>query len=73
LADFLLAKGLIDAPRRALLEALVAENLKLHGDARRGLASLSVGRSTLEVLERSPDAELSATLAHVGSELSTTQ
>jgi serine/threonine-protein kinase len=68
LAGVLRERGLLDTSSRALLEGLAAEHLKRHGgDVRSSLAALPAGRSTLALLEQVADADLNATLTHVGS------
>jgi len=68
LGAILLDRGTLDGPRHALLEALVAEHLKLHGgDPERSLAALAVGGSTRESLQRVGDAGLEASLSHAGA------
>ncbi len=67
LGGILLARGALDSPRHTLLEALVAEHLKLHGDdPERSLAALAVGGSTRESLERIGDAGLDDSLSRAG-------
>jgi serine/threonine-protein kinase len=68
MADVLVGQGALSEPRRALLEALVAEHLAMHGgDPAKSLASLPAGRSTRESLARLGDPEIDATLNHLGS------
>jgi hypothetical protein len=67
LADHLVAQGDLDPEQRALLEALVAQHLKKHGDARESLAAIPAGRSTRERLAQLGNPELDDSLAHVGS------
>src|SRR4051812_45797443 len=67
MADLLVERGPLPAPRRALLEALLAEHLAAHGgDAERSLAALELNRSTRESLATAGP-EVEATLVHVGS------
>ncbi len=66
--EILREQGMLDTPRRALLEGLTAEHLKLHGgDVHNSLSSLPGSRSLLEFLGQLADDDLNATLAHVGS------
>ena len=68
LADHLVDLGHLDAPRRAVVEAIAGLHVQaLGGDLGKSLAVLAVGRSTRETLvtRRRPDVE--ATLGHVGS------
>ena len=68
LGDRLAATGAIDDSHHKLLDALVAEHLKLHqGDVTKSLASLPAQRSTLEQLERVGDADINATLGQAGA------
>ncbi|MGO9467671.1 MAG: protein kinase domain-containing protein [Isosphaeraceae bacterium] len=68
LGAILCARGALDGPRHALLEALVGEHLRLHGgDPDRSLAALELGGSTRETLRSVGDPDLDASLAHAGS------
>ena len=68
MADHLMAHGDLDADQRAAVEALVDLHLKKHGgDPEKSLAAVAVGRSTRERLARLADADMEASLAHVGS------
>jgi hypothetical protein len=68
LGGILLARGSLDGPRHALLEALVAQHLKQHGgDPERSLAALAVGGSTRESLKGVGDPDLDASLAGVST------
>ena len=68
LADHLAARGALDDDQQGLLDALAAQHLRKHGgDAEKSLGSLAVGRSTFEAMKRVGDAEVDATLTHVGS------
>ena len=68
MAEILKEQGALDDARRALLEGLVAEHLKLHGgDVEKSLALIPAGRSTREELVGLRDDDLNATLGHVGS------
>jgi hypothetical protein len=58
LADHFVAHGDLDSEQRALLEALVAQHQKKHGDARESLAAIPSGRSTRESLARLGDPDL---------------
>jgi hypothetical protein len=68
LADILASRGVIDDPRRTLLEAMAAECLEQHGgDVQRSLASLPAGASTRDRLASLADPEPDATLSQVGT------
>jgi serine/threonine-protein kinase len=68
LGRILLARGALDAPTHALLEALAKKHLEVHdGDPEQSLAALAIGASTREVLARVGDPEIQATLSLVGS------
>ncbi len=63
----LVEQGALDASRRALIEGLVGEHLKLHGnDPEKSLAALGAGPSTRERLAAIGDPDLDASLARVG-------
>jgi serine/threonine protein kinase/tetratricopeptide (TPR) repeat protein len=67
MADVLAEQGVLDPPRRALMEALLAAHLNLHaGDLEKSLAALDLNRSTFESLAAAGGAEIEASLAHVG-------
>jgi hypothetical protein len=65
LADHLVAHGDLDPEQRALLEALVAQHLKKHGDAEKSLAAIPAGRSTRESLAQLGDPDLCALIAQL--------
>jgi serine/threonine protein kinase len=68
LGRILLDQGKLDSSRHALLTALVAEHLKLHGDdPDRSLAALSSLGPVRRDLEKLADAELAASLGHIGA------
>jgi serine/threonine-protein kinase len=67
LADHLVGRGELDAEQRALLEGLVAQHLKKHGDPEKSLAAIPAGRSTHESLAHIGDPDLGGTLVHLGS------
>jgi serine/threonine-protein kinase len=68
LAEHLVARGDLDAEQHSLLEGLVAQHLKKHGgDVEHSLAALSAGRSTRESLARLGDADVEASIAHLGA------
>jgi eukaryotic-like serine/threonine-protein kinase len=59
MADLLVEQGALTDSRRALLEALLAEHLAVHGgDAEKSLAAITVGQPTRESLSRLGDATL---------------
>ncbi|MFI5456219.1 MAG: tetratricopeptide repeat protein [Isosphaerales bacterium] len=68
LADHLIDLGHLDAPRRAVVEAIAGLHVQaLGGDPEKSLAVLAVGRSTRESLARAGGPEVEATLGHVRS------
>ena len=74
LADHLFDLGHLDAPRRAVIEAIAGLHVQaLGGDTGKSLAVLAVGRSTRESLARAGGPEVEATLGHVGSAKPPTQ
>jgi hypothetical protein len=67
LGQTLLAQSALVPERLALLEALVAEHLKVHhNDARHSLAALSSASSVRQELSSVADADLQASLSRVG-------
>ena len=59
--------GALDPPRLALLEGLVAEHLRVHGDdVEASLAALPAGQSTRERLASLADPEIDATITQLG-------
>ncbi len=59
MADLLVEQGAMTAPRRAVIEALLAEHLAAHGgDAERSLAAIPVGPTTRQSLAGLGDAAL---------------
>ena len=67
LAEVLVEQHALDVAHRGLLEALVAAHLKLHGDdPEKSLAAIPAGPSTRESLARIGDADVEASLAHLG-------
>src|SRR5262249_29175185 len=68
MAAILAEQGALSAPCLTLVEGLVIELLRRHGDdAERSWAAIGVGCSTRECLARIGNPELDASLAHVGS------
>jgi serine/threonine-protein kinase len=67
--SYLLADlGALDSDRRALLEGLVGEHLRLHdGDVEKSLAALPAGASTRRRLANLGDTELTTSLARISS------
>ena len=64
LADYLVARGDLDADDRSAVEALVSRHLKKHaGDAERSLAALRTGPWTRHGLRSIDDPDLAASLA----------
>jgi serine/threonine-protein kinase len=67
MAEILAAQGVISAPCVTLVEGLVLEHLRRHGnEPERSLAALGVGRSTRDSLAQIGDLQLDASLAQVG-------
>ena len=67
MADHLVSRGDLDDDDRVAVEALVARHLKKHGgDPERSLAAFDAGRSTRESLARVGDADIEASLGHLG-------
>jgi eukaryotic-like serine/threonine-protein kinase len=74
LAEHLAARGDLDAEQRSGVEAMVALHLKKHsGDAERSLAALPAGRSTRKSLAHLADADIEASLAHLGPGITQTE
>ncbi len=68
MAEILVAQGNLDAARRSLLDGLVTEHVKLHGDdAQQSLAAIEAGQSTRERLAQLNDSELSSSVALIGA------
>src|SRR6516165_12119088 len=68
MAQILADQGALETACLTLVEGLVIEHLRRHGsDPQRSLAAIGVGQSTRECLARIGNAELDASLAHVGS------
>lgn len=68
LAEQLVARGDIDAEQRALLDNLVSQHVKKHGgDPEKSLAALNPRQSTRERLASFRDADVEASLIHLGS------
>src|SRR4029077_15948954 len=60
--------GDLDNDDRVAVEALVARHIKKHGgDPEKSLAALNAGRSTRESLAQLGDADIEASLAHLGA------
>jgi serine/threonine-protein kinase len=73
LADHLEARGAIDAADRVVVQSLVTRHLERNAeDIEKSLAAVPAAKSTRESLTRLGDAEIEATLGHVGSALSGT-
>ena len=67
LAEHLVTRGDLDPEQRSGVDAMVALHLKKHGgNAERSLAAIPAGRSTRESLARAGDAEVEASLVHLG-------
>jgi eukaryotic-like serine/threonine-protein kinase len=68
IAQILVDQGDLDASRRDLLEQLVAEHTKLHGqEPEKSLAAIETDWSTRKRLAQISDAELAASVAMIGS------
>jgi serine/threonine-protein kinase len=68
MAAILAEQGALSAPCLTLVEGLVLEHLRRHGnDPERSLAAIGVGRSTRESLAQIGNPDLDVSLAHVGS------
>jgi serine/threonine-protein kinase len=69
LADHLAACGDLDDEDRLAVEALAARHIKKHGgDLEQSLAAINAGRSTRESFARLADADIEASLGHLGSQ-----
>jgi PAS domain S-box-containing protein len=66
LADYLAARGDLDAEQRAGVEAMVGLHLKKHGDAGRSLAAIPAGHSARESLAAIGDPAIEQTLTLLG-------
>jgi serine/threonine-protein kinase len=68
IADHLVSRGDLDSDDRCVVDVLVAHHLKKSGgDAEKSLAAVPAGRSTRAKLAGLGDAQIDASLAHVGS------
>ena len=68
MADILVDQGVLDTARRAVLEGLVAEHLRMHGDdPEKSLAAIDAGRSTRARLTQIDDPELAYSVAFIGN------
>src|SRR6516225_2748987 len=68
MAAILAEQGALSAPCLTLVEGLVLEHLRRHGDdPERSLAAIGVGRSTRECLAQIGNPELDGSLARAGS------
>ena len=74
MAEVMAAQGVISQPRRALLEALAAEHLAVHGgDPEKSLAGSAGWPINRESLARIGDPEIEATLGRVGTAAGSTE
>jgi tRNA A-37 threonylcarbamoyl transferase component Bud32 len=74
MAEILAEQGALSAPCLTLVEGLVIEHLRRHGnDPQRSLAAIGVGRSTREHLAAIGNPELDASLGQAGSGLTQDQ
>ncbi|MDR3637621.1 MAG: serine/threonine-protein kinase [Isosphaeraceae bacterium] len=72
IAEQLVARGDIDEPQRALVQALVETHLKQHGgDTEKSLAALGASPADPARLRGLGDSDLNASLGHVGRALTT--
>ena len=68
IAEILLAQGVIDTNDRTVLESLVTNHLKRHGDdVEKSLAAVAAPRAVVSGLVAMGDEEVNATIGHVGS------
>src|SRR5262245_38626749 len=67
LADHLISLGHLNAAERAAVEAMAALHVRKYGDVEQSLAAIPAGRSTRESLARIGDADVEASLAHLGT------
>jgi eukaryotic-like serine/threonine-protein kinase len=68
LAEHLVSRGDLDDDDRVAVEALVERHLKKNdGDPQKSLAAVNAGRSTRESLAGLGDAEIEASIAHLGA------
>src|SRR6516225_5592999 len=68
MAAILAEQGALSAPCLTLVEGLVIEHMRRHGnDPERSLAAIGIGRSTRECLAQIGNPELDASLAQLGS------
>ncbi len=67
LADHMIGLRRLDEERKTVIDAMVALHQKLHGDARKGLASLGIANATREKLVSLADPDIDETMTHVGS------
>jgi eukaryotic-like serine/threonine-protein kinase len=68
LADHLIALGHIDGARRAAVEALAALHVEARGgDVEKSLAAVPAARSTRQSLALLADADIAASISHVGT------
>jgi serine/threonine protein kinase len=69
MADHLISRGDLSADDRTAVEFLVARHVQKHGDdIEKSLAAINAGRSTREGLASLRDADIEASLAHVGTD-----
>jgi eukaryotic-like serine/threonine-protein kinase len=68
LADHLVSRGDLDADQRDAVEAMANLHIKKHGGStEQSLAAIPAGRSTRESLAQVADADIEASLIHVGA------
>jgi eukaryotic-like serine/threonine-protein kinase len=68
LPEHLIALGHLNPTHRPLLDGLVTAHLDRHGgDTEKSLAAVPAGRSTRESLARLADAEIAASIGHLGA------
>ncbi len=68
MADHLISRGDLSAGDRAAVEFLVGRHVQKHGDdIEKSLAAINAGRSTREGLASLGDADIEASLGHIGT------
>ncbi len=74
IADYLVNRGVLDASQRSVVQAMVAQHEKKHGDStEQSSAAITAGRSTSESLAALGDTEIGETLTQAGAGPASTQ
>ncbi|MGO9469331.1 MAG: protein kinase domain-containing protein [Isosphaeraceae bacterium] len=74
IADYLVDRGVLDASQRSVVQAMVAQHEKKHGDStEQSSAAITAGRSTSESLAALGDTEIGETLTQAGAGPASTQ